>query len=80
MHIKELKQLKPNELLEKAEQMNIENPASLRKQEQIYAILKSEAERGKPIYGEGVLEVLNDGFGFLRSVESNYLARKKDQN
>ena len=78
MHIKELKKLKPNELLEKAEQMNIENPALLRKQEQIYAILKSEAERGKPIYGEGVLEVLNDGFGFLRSVESNYLAGPDD--
>ena len=78
MHIKELKQLKAEELLEKAESMEIENASSLRKQEQIYSILKEEAESGNPIYGEGVLEVLNDGFGFLRSVEANYLAGPDD--
>ena len=78
MHIKELKQLKAEELLEKAESMDIENASALRKQEQIYSILKSEAASGNPIYGEGVLEVLNDGFGFLRSVEANYLAGPDD--
>lgn len=78
MHIKELKKLKPNELLEKAEELGIENASTFRKQEQIYGILKAEAEKGNPIYGEGVLEVLNDGFGFLRSVESNFLAGPDD--
>jgi transcription termination factor Rho len=78
MHIKDLKKLSPTALLEKAESLNVENAANLRKQEQMFAILKQEAENGNPIFGQGVLEILPDGFGFLRSMESNYLAGPDD--
>ena len=78
MHIKDLKALKPKDLLIKAENMEIENAAVLRSQEQMFSILKKEAENGNPIFGEGTLEVLPDGFGFLRSKESNFLAGPDD--
>ena len=78
MHIKDLKALKLDELLKKAEEMGIEDAATLRTQEQLFSILKNEAENGNPIFGEGTLEVLPDGFGFLRSKESNFLAGPDD--
>ena len=78
MHIKDLKALKLDELLKKAEEMGIEDAATLRTQEQLFSILKTEAENGNPIFGEGTLEVLPDGFGFLRSKESNFLAGPND--
>jgi len=78
MNLRELKGKTPAELLSIAEVHEIENAAAMRKQEMMFAILKAEAEKGNAIYGEGVLEVLPDGFGFLRSPESNYLAGPDD--
>jgi len=78
MNLRELKGKTPSDLLSIAEAHEIENAAAMRKQEMMFAILKSEAEKGNAIYGEGVLEVLPDGFGFLRSPESNYLAGPDD--
>lgn len=76
--IKELKKKLPEELQLQAEQLEIENASSLLKQELIFAILKKIVEQGGVIYGEGVLEILSDGFGFLRSSEANYLAGPDD--
>src|SRR3989339_1943895 len=73
MNLKELKQKSPSDLLAFAEKLEIENASSLRKQDIMFAILKRLAEQGTAIFGEGVMEVLQDGFGFLRSPESNYL-------
>jgi len=73
MNLKDLKKKTPAELLGFAEELGIENASTLRKQELMFAILKSLAEKDVPISGDGVLEVLQDGFGFLRSPESNYL-------
>ena len=71
MHLTELK-LKPiSELVELAESMGLENMARLRKQDIIFAILKSHAKNGEEIFGDGVLEILQDGFGFLRSGDSS---------
>jgi len=78
MNLKELKQKSPADLLAFAEQLEIENASSLRKQDIMFAILKRLAEQGTAIYGEGVLEVLQDGFGFLRSPEANYLPGPDD--
>jgi len=78
MDLKELKQKSPADLLAFAEQLEIENASSLRKQDMMFAILKRLAEQGTAIYGEGVLEVLQDGFGFLRSPEANYLPGPDD--
>jgi transcription termination factor Rho len=78
MHLKELKAKPPAELLSYAEELRIENASSLRKQEMMFAILKQLADNDVPIFGEGVLEVLQDGFGFLRSPEANYLAGPDD--
>jgi transcription termination factor Rho len=78
MRLKELKAKKPDELLKIAEEHEIENAGSMLKQEMIFAILKTFAEKGQEIIGEGVLEVLQDGFGFLRSPEANYLAGPDD--
>ncbi|MFA6279524.1 MAG: transcription termination factor Rho [Bdellovibrionales bacterium] len=78
MNLRELKAKTPAELLAFAEENEIENAAAMRKQEMMFAILKAQAEKGNAIYGEGVLEVLPDGFGFLRSPESNYLAGPDD--
>ena len=71
MNLRELKAKTPAELLSFAEELQIENAGTLRKQDMMFAILKSLAEKDQAIYGEGVLEVLQDGFGFLRSPESN---------
>ena len=71
MKLQDLKAKKPNELLEFAEELEIENASSMRKQDMMFAILKELAERNVEIAGDGVLEILQDGFGFLRSPESN---------
>lgn len=76
--IKELKTKDPSVLLEMAEEHKIENPGSMMKQDLIFLILKKIAESGGGLNGEGVLEVLQDGFGFLRSPEMNYLAGPDD--
>jgi len=78
MNLKELKSKPPAELLSYAEELKIENASSLRKQEMMFAILKQMAENEVAIFGDGVLEVLQDGFGFLRSPEANYLPGPDD--
>ena len=78
MHLQELKKKSPAELLAYAEELLIENASTLRKQDMMFAILKQLADNDTPIYGEGVLEVLQDGFGFLRSPEANYLPGPDD--
>ena len=78
MNLKELKLKAPADLLLIAEKLEIENASSLRKQDMMFAILKRSAEQGTGIFGEGVLEVLQDGFGFLRSPQANYLAGPDD--
>jgi transcription termination factor Rho len=78
VHLHELKQKAPAELLSIAEELEIENASTLRKQDMMFAILKELAEQEVPITGDGVLEVLQDGFGFLRSPESNYLPGPDD--
>ena len=78
MNLQELKRKTPAELLAFAEELQIENASSLRKQEMMFAVLKQLAENDVPISGGGVLEVLTDGFGFLRSPEANYLAGPDD--
>jgi transcription termination factor Rho len=78
LNLQELKRKTPAELLAFAEELEIENASSLRKQDMLFAILKQLAENGVPISGDGVLEVLSDGFGFLRSPEANYLPGPDD--
>jgi transcription termination factor Rho len=78
MKLQELKRMKPGELLELAEKAGIENASSLLKQEMVFALLKKRAEDGEEITGQGVIEVLQDGFGFLRYPEANYLAGPDD--
>ncbi len=78
MYLSELKQKPITELLELAASFNIDNANRFRKQELIFAILKAVAKRGEAIFGDGVLEVLPDGFGFLRSPETSYLANTDD--
>jgi transcription termination factor Rho len=78
MHLAELKAKSPTDLLSLAESLQIENASSLRKQEMMFAILKSLAENDQAIHGEGTLEILPDGFGFLRSPQSNYLPGPDD--
>ncbi len=78
MHLKDLKLKTPQDLLAYAEELEIENASALRKQELMFACLKQLAQNDVAIYGEGVLEVLQDGFGFLRSPEANYLAGPDD--
>ena len=78
MHLKSLKKMKPAELVEMAEESGVEGASTLRKQDLMFAILKVEAENGEEIIGEGTIEVLSDGFGFLRAPESNYLAGPDD--
>jgi len=78
VHLHDLKQKAPAELLSIAEELEIENASMLRKQDMMFAILKELAEQEVPITGDGVLEVLQDGFGFLRSPESNYLPGPDD--
>ncbi|MBT3706296.1 MAG: transcription termination factor Rho [Proteobacteria bacterium] len=78
MSLSELKQKSPTELAEVARSLKLDNVSRLRKQDQIFAILKSQAKRGEKIKGEGVVEILQDGFGFLRSSSSSYLAGPDD--
>ena len=78
MHLGELKAKPVEELLSLAEEMGIENLARSKKQDVIFGILKSHSGKGEDIVGEGVLEILNDGFGFLRSPSSSYLAGADD--
>ena len=78
MNLKELKAKTPADLLSYAEELEIENASSLRKQEMMFAILKQLAENEVSIFGDGVLEVLQDGFGFLRSPQANYLPGPDD--
>ncbi|MFS7536802.1 transcription termination factor Rho [Pasteurella multocida] len=79
MHLTELKNRPVSELVELGEgQMGLENLARLRKQDIVFAILKQHAKSGEDIFGGGVLEILPDGFGFLRSADSSYLAGPDD--
>ncbi|WP_135081283.1 transcription termination factor Rho [Terasakiella sp. SH-1] len=78
MNLQELKEKSPADLLAYAEELEIENAGNMRKQELMFAILKQLAENDVTIYGGGVLEVLQDGFGFLRSPEANYLPGPDD--
>ncbi len=78
MNLLELKEMKINELAELARKYNIEGASGMRKQDLIYALLQAYSEREGQIYGEGVLEVLPDGFGFLRAPDANYLPGPDD--
>jgi transcription termination factor Rho len=78
MNLTELKKMPVAELAELAREMNIEGMARTRKQDLIFAILKAHAKKGESIFGDGVLEILQDGFGFLRSADSSYLAGPDD--
>jgi transcription termination factor Rho len=78
LSLSELKEKTPTELAEFARSLKLDNITRLRKQDQIFAILKSQAKRGEKIKGEGVVEILQDGFGFLRSASSSYLAGPDD--
>lgn len=78
MNLTELKKKSAAELITLSEQYGLENVARSRKQDIIFAILKEHAKRGEDIYGDGVLEILQDGFGFLRSAEGSYLAGPDD--
>ena len=78
MNLQDLKNKKPEELLKQATKLEIENPSSLRKQDLMFAILKQIASDGEIITGSGVIEIMQDGFGFLRSSEANYLPGPDD--
>lgn len=78
MNLTELKQKTPAELVTLGEELQIDNLARLHKKDMIFSILKAHARRGEDIYGDGVLEILQDGFGFLRSAEGSYLAGPDD--
>ncbi|NKB61429.1 MAG: transcription termination factor Rho [Gammaproteobacteria bacterium] len=78
MSLLELKSKSPTELVELARSLNLDNITRLRKQDQIFSILKVQARRGEKIMGEGVVEILQDGFGFLRSASASYLAGPDD--
>lgn len=78
MNLTELKQKSVPELMQIAQEMNLENVSRSRKQDIIFAVLKTHAKKGEDIFGDGVLEILQDGFGFLRSADSSYLAGPDD--
>jgi len=78
MNLEELKKKSPAELIIEAEKLEVENPSTLRKQEILFAILKKLAQKNEQIIGGGTIEVLQDGFGFLRATESNYLPGPDD--
>lgn len=78
MNLKTLKTKSPAELLKLSEDLNVENASTLRKQDMMFAILKRMAEKGETIFGGGVVEILQDGFAFLRSPEANYLPGPDD--
>ena len=78
LSLTELKKKSPTELADVARSLKLDNVSRLRRQDQIFAILKSHAKRGEQLTGEGVVEILQDGFGFLRSSVSSYLAGPDD--
>ena len=78
MNLTELKKLPATELLDLAKSMGVDNVSRARKQDIIFSILKAHAKKGENIFGDGVLEILQDGFGFLRSADSSYLAGPDD--
>ena len=78
MHLSELKAQHVSELIKMGEELEIENVSRLRKQELMFAIMKKRAKGGEQVFGDGVLEVLPDGFGFLRSIEASYMASTDD--
>ncbi len=78
MNLTDLKRMPVSELIDMAKEMGLENQARQRKQEVIAAIVRKQAKAGEDIYGEGTLEILQDGFGFLRSPDSSYLAGPDD--
>ncbi|MDP9086662.1 MAG: transcription termination factor Rho [Pseudomonadota bacterium] len=78
MHLRDLKKKTPAELVSMAEELGVESASTLRKQDLLFAILKVQAENGDQIMGLGTIEVMQDGFGFLRSPEANYLAGPDD--
>ena len=78
MQLSELKSLHVGQLLEMAIANEIEGANRLRKQELVFALLRNRAKKGEPIYGDGVMEILPDGFGFLRSPDTSYLAGTDD--
>ncbi|QTS84247.1 transcription termination factor Rho [Coxiella endosymbiont of Amblyomma nuttalli] len=78
MNLTELKQKSVSELMQIAQEMDLENVSRSRKQDIIFAVLKTHAKKGEDIFGDGVLEILQDGFGFLRSADSSYLAGPDD--
>ena len=78
MNLQELKNKEPEELLKQADKLEIETPSSFRKQDLMFTILKQIAFDGSSITGLGILEIMQDGFGFLRSPESNYLPGPDD--
>ncbi len=78
MHLQDLKKKKTHELLELASEHSIENAANMRRQDIMFSILKAVADKGASIHGDGVIDILQDGFGFLRAPESNYLPGPDD--
>ena len=78
MHLSELKNLHVSQLLEMATQYEVDGANRMRKQELIFALLKNRAKKGETIYGDGTLEVLPDGFGFLRSPDYSYMPGPDD--
>jgi transcription termination factor Rho len=78
MNLTELKQKTASELMQLAQELGLEGTARARKQDVIFALLKAHAKKGEDIFGDGVLEILQDGFGFLRSSDSSYLAGPDD--
>ncbi|MCO5976686.1 transcription termination factor Rho [Ideonella oryzae] len=78
MHLSELKALHVSALITMGEELEIDNVARLRKQELMFAIMKKRAKAGEQVFGDGVLEVLPDGFGFLRSIDTSYMASTDD--
>ena len=78
MHLNELKALHVSELLKMAEALEIENTGRMRKQELMFAIIKKRAKAGEQVFADGVLEVLPDGFGFLRDPTASYTASTDD--
>jgi len=78
MNLTELKKKSASDLIELAQSLGLDGMARMRKQEVIFAILKNHAKKGEAIYGDGVLEILQDGFGFLRSADSSYMAGPDD--
>ena len=78
LSLAQLKAQTPSDLLKLAEELDVENASTMRKGDMMFAILKEMAEEGVEISGDGVLEVLQDGFGFLRSTDANYLSGPDD--